>query len=133
MSQSTPRLRTSSIALCLLAAILVCSPRASAAGVIGVHVCGSYTAGQGGTGSQIGVAHSGSNSAGIFADYECPPSFDVSGMEVLARGSGVPAGRRGYWQIDTPTGLTIVAARTEGAGTISYSVNQGCGVGGGFY
>src|SRR4051794_37336311 len=125
MSQSKPRLRTTSLALCLLAGMLVCSPRASAAGVIDVHVCGSYTVGHGGTGSQIGVAHSGSDSAGIFADYECPASFDVTGMEVLARGSNVPAGRRGYWEIDTPPDLAIIAARTEGAGMISYGVNQG--------
>ena len=54
-------------------------------------------------------------------------------MEVFGGGSGVKAGQRGYWEVDAPAGLSIVGVHTEGAGLVSYGINDGKGWGGGFY
>ena len=54
-------------------------------------------------------------------------------MEVFGGGSNVPDGARAHWEIDAPNGLVIVGAHTEGAGMVSYGVNQNMGWGGGFY
>lgn len=106
---------------------------AGAAGMIWIHLCGSWTPGQGATGGSIGVAHSGSSSPGISTPYQCPEGGSSHGMEVLGHGSGVPSGARAFWQINTPPGLSIVGVHTEGSGMATYGVNANVGWGGGFY
>ena len=108
---------------------------AGAAGMIWIHLCGSYTPGGGGTGGTLGIAHSGASHSGVSTPYQCPttPTGSANGMEVFGSGSNVPAGARAYWQIDAPAGLVIVGAHTEGSGMISYGVNSNMGWGGGFY
>ena len=54
-------------------------------------------------------------------------------MWVLGNQGGVAAGSRAYWEIDAPSGLAIIGARTEGSGMLSNGVNEGWGWGGGFY
>ena len=117
-------------------AILKLAATATAAGMIWIHLCGSYTPGSGSTWGTLGVAHSGTSNAGVTTPFGCPPSSSGSnpyGMEVFGGGSGVPAGSRAYWQIDAPAGLVIVGVHTEGSGMVSYGVNQNMGWGGGFY
>ena len=107
---------------------------ASAAGMIWIHLCGSWTPGSGGTGGVLGVAYSGASNAGVSTPYQCPgPGSFANGMEVFGGGSNVPAGGRAYWQINAPSGLAIVGVHTEGSGMISYGVDSGMGWGGGFY
>lgn len=107
---------------------------ASAAGMIWIHLCGSWTPGSGGTGGTLGIARAGSSHAGVGTPYQCPgPGSSANGMEAFGSGSGVPAGGRAFWQIDAPSGLVIVGAHTEGSGMISYGVDSGVGWGGGFY
>ena len=107
---------------------------ASAAGMIWIHLCGSWTPGNGGTGGVLGVAYSGASNAGVSTPYQCPgPGSFANGMEVFGGGSNVPAGGRAYWQINAPSGLAIVGVHTEGSGMISYGVDSGMGWGGGFY
>ena len=107
---------------------------ASAAGMIWIHLCGSWTPGGGSTGGTIGVAHSGASTSGVSTPYQCPgPGSVANGMEVFGGGTNVPAGGRAYWQIDAPQGLAIVGVHTEGSGMISYGVNANMGWGGGFY
>ena len=107
---------------------------ASAAGIIWIHLCGSWTPGSGGTGGTLGVAHSGASHSGVSTPYQCPgPGSSANGMEVFGSGSSVPAGGRAFWQIDAPSGLVIVGVHTEGSGMISYGVDSGMGWGGGFY
>ncbi|MHB8657711.1 MAG: hypothetical protein ACYC91_07105 [Solirubrobacteraceae bacterium] len=120
----------------VLAALLKLAATASAAGIIWIHLCGSYTAGSGSTGGSLGVARSGSGAAGITTPFACPPGSPTAssyGMEVFGGGSGVKAGQRGYWEVDAPAGLSIVGVHTEGAGLVSYGINDGKGWGGGFY
>ena len=117
-------------------AILKLAATATAAGMIWIHLCGSYTPGSGSTWGTLGVAHSGTSNAGVTTPFGCPPSSSGNnpyGMEVFGGGSGVPAGSRAYWQIDAPAGLVIVGVHTEGSGMVSYGVNQNMGWGGGFY
>ena len=108
---------------------------AGAAGIIWIHLCGSWTPGAGSTGGTLGVAHSGASNSGVSTPYQCPstPTGSANGMEVFGGGAGVPAGGRAYWQIDAAPGLVIVGAHTEGSGMISYGVDSGMGWGGGFY
>ena len=107
---------------------------ASAAGIIWIHLCGSWTPGSGGTGGTLGVAHSGASHSGVSTPYQCPgPGSSANGMEVFGSGSSVPAGGRAFWQVDAPSGLVIVGVHTEGSGMISYGVDSGMGWGGGFY
>ena len=108
---------------------------AGAAGIIWIHLCGSWTPGAGSTGGTLGVAHSGASNSGVSTPYQCPstPSGNANGMEVFGGGASVPAGGRSYWQIDAPPGFVIVGAHTEGSGMISYGVDSGMGWGGGFY
>lgn len=120
-------------AVALVVAFQAAAGSAAGAGVIWVHLCGSYTPGGGGTGSSIGVAHSGSGSRSISVGYQCPPGLELSGLEILADGSGVPAGTRAYWEVDAPPSFAIIGAHTEGQGMITYGVNQNFGWGGGFY
>jgi hypothetical protein len=121
--------------LAVVAALLKFAAVAGAAGMIWIHVCGSWTPGSGTTGGALGVAQSGSSTAGVSTPYQCPttPTGSANGMEVFGGGSGVPAGGRAYWQIDAPQGLAIVGVHTEGSGMISYGVNSNMGWGGGFY
>ena len=109
---------------------------ASAAGMIWIHLCGSYTPGSGSTWGTLGVAYSGASNPGVTTPFGCPPSSagtNTYGMEVFGGGSNVPAGARAYWEIDAPSGLAIVGVHTEGSGMVSYGVNQNMGWGGGFY
>ena len=109
---------------------------ASAAGMIWIHLCGSYTPGSGSTWGALGVAYSGTSNPGVITPFGCPPSSagtNTYGMEVFGGGSNVPAGARAYWEIDAPSGLAIVGVHTEGSGMVSYGVNQNMGWGGGFY
>ena len=109
---------------------------ASAAGMIWIHLCGSYTPGSGSTWGTLGVAYSGTSNPGVTTPFGCPPSSagtNTYGMEVFGGGSNVPAGARAYWEIDAPSGLAIVGVHTEGSGMVSYGVNQNMGWGGGFY
>ena len=116
------------------AAILKFAGAASAAGIIWVHLCGSWTPGSGGTGGVLGVARSGASNPGVSTPYQCPgPAGAGYGMEVFGGGSAVPAGGRADWEIDAPAGLAIVGVHTEGSGMISYGVDSGVGWGGGFY
>ena len=108
---------------------------AGAAGIIWIHLCGSWTPGAGSTGGTLGVAQSGASNSGVSTPYQCPstPSGNANGMEVFGGGASVPAGGRSYWQIDAPPGFVIVGVHTEGSGMISYGVDSGMGWGGGFY
>jgi hypothetical protein len=118
----------------VIGAMLKFAAAAGAAGIIWIHVCGSFTPGAGSTGGVLGIAHSGSSTSGVSTPYQCPgPGSAANGMEVIGSGSSVPAGGRAYWQIDAPQGLAIVEAHTEGSGMISYGVNSNMGWGGGFY
>ncbi len=121
--------------LAVIVGILKFAAVAGAAGMIWIHVCGSWTPGSGGTGGTLGVAQSGASSGGVSTPYQCPttPSGSANGMEVFGSGSGVPAGGRAYWQVNAPQNMVIVGAHTEGSGMISYGVNQNMGWGGGFY
>ena len=93
--------------LAVVAAVLKFAAVASAAGMIWIHVCGSWTPGAGSTGGALGVAQSGSSTAGVSTPYQCPttPTGSANGMEVFGGGNGVPAGGRAYWQINAPQGL----------------------------
>src|SRR2546421_7403884 len=107
-------------------AILKLAATATAAGMIWIHLCGSYTPGSGSTWGTLCVAHSGTSNAGVTTPFGCPPRSSGSnpyGMEVFGGGSGVPAGKRAYWQIDAPAGLVIVGVHTRGSGMVSYGVN----------
>ena len=120
--------------LTVVAALLKIAAAAGAAGMIWIHVCGSWTPGGGSTGGTLGVARSGSSHSGVSTPYRCPGPVPANGMEVYGSGSKVPAGGRAYWQIDAPPGFAIVGVHTEGSGMISYGVNApNWGWGGGFY
>ena len=108
---------------------------AGAAGMIWIHLCGSWTPGGGSTWGTLGVARSGSSNSGVSTPYQCPttPTGSANGMEVFGGGNGVPAGVRAYWQIDAPQGMAIVGVHTEGSGMISDGINSNMGWGGGFY
>ena len=108
------------------------APKSDAAGIIWIHLCGSWTPGANVAGGTVGVAHSGSSTPGISTAYECPQGGVVSGIWILTRGT-VPAGSRAYWEIDAPAGLVIAGVHTEGSGMLSYGVDAGTGWGGGFY
>jgi hypothetical protein len=131
-----PRKLTHIVLASVLIAVLKFAATASASGIIWVHLCGSYTPGSSATGGTVGVAHSGSNGAGIWPAFTCPPqtpNAPANGVQILGGGNGSTLGQLGGWQIDTPSGLAIVNAHTEGAGMVSYGVNDGKGWGGGFY
>lgn len=115
--------------------LLVVAAAASATGVVWIHLCGSYTTGSGATWGRLGIARSGTTSAGMSTPFQCPPSNGAAyGMETIGQGSAVPAHARAYWQIDAPSTFAIVGAHTEGSGMVSYGVNQGgTPWGGGFY
>lgn len=102
---------------------------AGAFGAIWIHLCGSWTPGGGSTGGTLGVAFSGASNRGVSTPYQCPTTAtgSANGMEVFGGGSGVPAGGRAYWQIDAPSGLSIIGVHTEGSGMISYGVNSNMG------
>ncbi len=109
---------------------------AAAAGVIWIHLCGSFTPGAGSTWGTLGVARSGTSNPGVTTPFECPPGTPGAaayGMEVFGGGGNVPAGGRAYWEIDAPHGLVILQVHTEGAGMVSDGVDAGMGWGGGFY
>ena len=109
---------------------------ATAAGMIWIHLCGSYTQGSGSTGGTLGVARSWTSNPGVATPFGCPPNSagtNPYGMEVFGGRSSVPAGARAHWEIDAPGGLVIVGVHTEGSGMVSYGVNQNMGWGGGFY
>ena len=109
---------------------------AAAAGMIWIHLCGSYTQGSGSTGGTLGVARSWTSNPGVTTPFGCPPNSagtNPYGMEVFGGRSSVPAGARAHWEIDAPGGLVIVGVHTEGSGMVSYGVNQNMGWGGGFY
>jgi len=122
-------------AVIVVAAMLKFVAVAGAAGIIWIHLCGSWTPGAGSTGGTLGVAQSGASNSGVSTPYQCPstPSGNANGMEVFGGGASVPAGGRSYWQVDAPPGFVIVGAHTEGSGMISYGVDSGMGWGGGFY
>jgi hypothetical protein len=121
-------------ALAVVAAVLKFAAVAGAAGMIWIHLCGSWTPGAGSTGGALGIAQSGSSTAGVSTPYQCPGPGNVwNGMGVYGSGASVPAGARAYWQVNAPQGLAIVGAHTEGSGMASYGVNQNMGWGGGFY
>lgn len=135
MGESTHRRRAALLGvLAMVVAMLKFAAMASAAGMIWIHLCGSWTPGSGGTGGALGVARSGASNSGVSTPYQCPgPGSSANGMEVFGGGSNVPAGGRAYWEIDAPSGLVIVGVHTEGSGMISYGVDSGMGWGGGFY
>ncbi len=116
-----------------MVAMLKAAGTAAAAGVIWIHLCGSFTPGSGSTWGTVGVAHSGASNPGVTTPFACPPNSFANGMEVFGNGSNVPAGGRAYWEIDAPAGIVIVQVHTEGSGMLSYGVNQNMGWGGGFY
>jgi hypothetical protein len=120
--------------LAVFAAVLKFAALAGAAGMIWIHVCGSWTPGTGTTGGVLGIAQSGSSNSGVSTPYQCPGPGNVwNGMGVYGSGASVPAGARAYWEIDAPQGIAIVGAHTEGSGIATYGVNQNMGWGGGFY
>ena len=111
-------------------AILKFAATAAAAGMIWIHLCGSFTEGSGPTWGTLGVARSWTSNLGVTTPFECPPGSagtNSYGMEVFGGGSNVPDGARAHWEIDAPNGLVIVGAHTEGAGMVSYGVNQNWG------
>ena len=67
-------------------AILKLAATAAAAGMIWIHLCGSYTPGSGSNSLTLGVAHSGTSNGGVTTPFGCPPSSSGSnpyGMEVF--------------------------------------------------
>ncbi len=117
----------------MIALSLKLAATASAAGIISVHVCGSWTPGHSSSGGTVGVASSG-NAKGISTPYQCPSAETATGMEIIANGSSVPDNTRAYWQINAPQGLSIFGAQTVGQdGMVSYGVNAKMGWYGDFY
>ena len=127
--------RAAVVLFTVAAGILKFAAGAGAAGMIWIHLCGSYTPGSGTTGGTIGVATSGASHSGVSTPFQCPstPTGSANGMEVFGSGSGVPAGGRAYWQINAAPGMAIVGVHTEGSGMITYGVDSNMGWGGGFY
>ena len=120
-------------ALAVIAATLKFAAVAGAAGIIWIHLCGSWTPGLGTTGGSLGIAHSGSSNKGISTPFECPQGGADWGMEAFGGGTGVPQGAHGDWEIDASAGISIVGVHTEGSGMVSYGINANQGWGGGFY
>lgn len=127
-------------AVCVLAAVAVAalavSASASALGMFYVHVCGGSTPGTNLSGGRVGIARSGASGPGVGASYQCPPAGGADGLEVYTASTNVAAGTRAYWEIDAPSGLTVLSARTVTygpEGMVSYGVDNGQGWGGGFY
>lgn len=118
---------------CVCLASVAFVAHASAAAIVWVHVCGSWTPGANSRGGTLGVAHSGSTTSRINTAYQCPEGSAASGMWVLGDVSGVRAGSRAYWEIDAPAGLSIIGAHTEGSGMLTNGVDENWGWGGGFY
>jgi hypothetical protein len=78
---------------------------AAAAGMIWIHLCGSYTQGSGSTGGTLGVARSWTSNPGVTTPFGCPPNSagtNPYGMEVFGGGGSVPAGAGAHWEIDAP-------------------------------
>ena len=128
-SGSDRRVRSLPTAICgllVVGAMLKFVALAGAAGIIWIHLCGSWTPGAGSTGGTIGVAHSGASENGVSTPYQCPstPTGAANGMEVFGGGASVSASARAYWQIDAPSGLVIMGVHTEGSGMLSYGVDS---------
>lgn len=105
---------------------------ATAAGIIWIHVCGSWTPATSSGRGRVGVAIS-RTTPGINTPAQCPAGQLGNGLDVIAQGK-TTAGKRSAWEIDAPAGLSIVGAHTVGsAGMVTYGVNQKMGWGGGFY
>ena len=131
-SASAHRLGATVGVLGVIAVALKLASVASAAGVIWIHVCGSWTPATSSGGGTVGIARSLS-SPGIGTPVQCPAGQIGNGLDVIANGK-TTAGNRSAWQIDAPPGLSIVGAHTVGnQGMVSYGVNQNMGWGGGFY
>ena len=116
----------------VIAVALKLASVASAAGIVWIHVCGSWTPATSSGGGTVGIARSIS-SPGIGTPVQCPAGQTGNGLDVIANGK-TTAGNRSAWQINAPPGLSIASAHTVGnQGMVSYGVNQNMGWGGGFY
>jgi hypothetical protein len=116
----------------VIAATLKLAATASAAGIIWIHVCGSWTPATSSGGGTVGIAAS-SPTPGINTPAQCPAGQVGNGLDVIALGK-TTAGKRASWQINAPSGLSIVGAHSVGnQGMVTYGVNQNMGWGGGFY
>jgi hypothetical protein len=134
--RETHRRRLGLAILCVVGTTLKLAATAAAGGMIWIHLCGSWTPGTSPTGGQLGVARSGSSTSGLTPAYQCPATSGGTayGMWVLGDKNGVPAGSRAYWEIDAPSGLSIIGVHTVGdQGMASFGVNANVGWGGGFY
>jgi hypothetical protein len=61
--------------LTVVAAMLKFAAAAGAAGMIWIHLCGSWTPGGGSTWGTLGVARSGASAPGVSTPYHCPGRF----------------------------------------------------------
>jgi hypothetical protein len=105
--------------------ILKLAAGASAAGMIWVHLCGSWTPGTSRTGGAIGVAQSAAGS-GMSTPDQCPSSQIATGLEVITKGSNVADNVGGRWEISAPPAFSIVGAHTVGQeGMVTYGVDSG--------
>src|SRR4051794_15441000 len=94
---------------------------AAAAGIIWIHVCGSWTPATSSGRGTVGVAVS-RTTPGINTPAQCPAGQLGNGLDVIAQGK-TTAGKRSAWEIDAPAGLSIVGAHTVGnAGMVTYGV-----------
>jgi hypothetical protein len=119
--------RAASVIAATLGGSLKLTAAAGAAGLISIHVCGSWTPGEGAHGGSIGVASS-RTASGIITPYQCPSSEVATGMEVLGDGKSVAENAGGRWQVDAPAGFAIVGADTVGQeGMVAYGVNTSAG------
>jgi hypothetical protein len=116
----------------VISAALKLAAAASAAGIVWIHVCGSWTPATSRSGGTVGIAGSAST-PGIGTPAQCPAGQIGNGLDVIGNGK-TTAGKRAAWQINAPQGFSIVGAHTVGnQGMVSYGVNQNMGWGGGFY
>jgi hypothetical protein len=126
------RLPTALGLLGVIAAALKLAAAATAAGIVWIHVCGSWTPATSRGGGTVGIAGSAST-PGIGTPAQCPAGQVGNGLDVIGNGK-TTAGKRAAWQINAPQGFSIVGAHTVGnQGMVSYGVNQNMGWGGGFY
>jgi hypothetical protein len=124
--------RTTIVFVGVAAATLKLAAIATAAGILWIHVCGSWTPAASRTGGSVGIAAS-ATTPGIATAAQCPAGQIGNGLDVVGNGQ-TTAGKRSAWQINAPAGLSIVGAHTVGSqGMVSYGVNQNMGWGGGFY
>lgn len=84
------------------AGILKFAAVAGAAGMIWIHLCGSYAPGSGTTGGTIGVATSGASHSGVSTPFQCPstPTGSANGMEHPPAGRAEATGGRGTAEPD---------------------------------